>query len=218
MELENIRRQYSKDGLDSHMLANNPFMQFDTWLKDAVDAKLSDPTAMTVATVDSEGQPSQRIVLLKHVDESGFVFYTNLESKKAQDLVANPKISLHFPWHMMNRQVIVYGKVEPIPASEVVKYFLSRPKESQLAAWASAQSRPISSRQALMEKFSEIKNRFATGDISLPKFWGGYQVVPHKVEFWQGRENRLHDRFMYSRECSAGETTASKWSIERLNP
>ncbi|WP_199612045.1 pyridoxamine 5'-phosphate oxidase [Flocculibacter collagenilyticus] len=212
MKLDDIRRQYSQHGLERDMLADEPVVQFERWLQDAIDAKLSDPTAMTIATVDAQGQPSQRIVLLKNVDENGFVFYTNLESKKASDLAVNNKISLHFPWHFINRQVIVYGEAEPLPASTALKYFLSRPKESQLAAWASAQSRPISSRQALLEKFTEMKNRFKDGDISLPKFWGGYLVKPHKIEFWQGRENRLHDRFIYAKNDQ------QQWQVQRLNP
>jgi pyridoxamine 5'-phosphate oxidase len=167
---------------------------------------------MVVATVDEQGQPSQRIVLLKQVDDNGFVFFTNTGSRKAQELKGNNKISLHFPWHNLERQVIVYGEAEPLPTSAVAKYFLSRPKESQLAAWASQQSRPVSSRQALMQTFNSMKAKFAKGDIPLPDFWGGYCVKPHQIEFWQGGEHRLHDRFMYRKDLSG------QWQVERLNP
>lgn len=145
MKLEDIRREYLQGGLDETMLDATPVAQFEKWLQQAIDAQIPDPTAMVVATVDEQGQPSQRIVLLKHVDEQGFVFFTNTGSRKAQELAQNNKISLHFPWHMFERQVIVYGEAKPLPTSRVAKYFLSRPKESQLAAWASSQSRPVSS-------------------------------------------------------------------------
>ena len=211
VKVSDIRREYDLAKLSEEELDPNALKQFETWMHDAIEMGLKDPTAMTVATVDAEGQPSQRIVLLKEQNEDGFIFYTNLESQKAQDLAQNPKISLHFPWHSIERQVIVYGEVEQLPTAKVLKYFLSRPKESQLAAWASAQSRPVSSRQALMSKFQEMKQRFGQGEITLPKFWGGYLVKPHKIEFWQGGESRLHDRFMYTK-------TDTGWSIERLMP
>lgn len=212
MKLDDIRRDYSKDKLDLDKLDENPMVQFERWLKEAIEAGLPDPTAMCVASVDAEGQPSQRIVLLKDVGQAGFVFYTNLGSRKATELSANPKVCLHFPWHSMERQVIVYGTAEPVPTSQVLSYFLSRPKESQLAAWASKQSRPVSTRQALMQKFEEIKYKFEHGQVPLPSFWGGFLVRPHKLEFWQGGDHRLHDRFMYTKE------SASRWGIERLCP
>ncbi|KZN46347.1 pyridoxine 5'-phosphate oxidase [Pseudoalteromonas luteoviolacea] len=213
MKLDDIRREYIQGGLNREMLDENPIAQFEKWLAQAVEAKFSaDPTAMVVATVDEEGQPSQRIVLLKQLDQNGFVFFTNTGSKKAQDLGVNNKISLHFPWHAIERQVIVYGEAQSLSTAAVAKYFLSRPKESQLAAWASQQSRPVSSRQALMQTFQSMKSKFAKGDIPLPDFWGGYCVVPHKIEFWQGGEHRLHDRFMYIKQAD------DSWQIERLNP
>ncbi|TMO62106.1 pyridoxamine 5'-phosphate oxidase [Pseudoalteromonas aurantia] len=212
MKLEDIRREYSKGGLRREMLADEPTTQFEAWLQQAVDAKFSDPTAMVVATVDETGQPSQRIVLLKHLDEEGFVFFTNTGSRKAQELKGNNKVSLHFPWHAIERQVIVYGEAKPLSTTAVAKYFLSRPQESQLAAWASQQSRPVSSRKALMETFHAMKAKFSNGDIPLPDFWGGYCVEPSKIEFWQGGEHRLHDRFMYVKQPDG------TWSIERLNP
>lgn len=212
MKLDELRREYLRDGLQREDLADDPFNQFQLWLRQAIDCELKDPTAMCVATVDEQGQPSQRIVLLKDVSAQGFVFYTNLGSRKAQELEHNKRICLHFPWHSIERQVIVYGTVEQLSHANVLKYFLSRPKESQLAAWASEQSRPVSSRNALMQKFTEMKHKFSKGDISLPSFWGGYLVKPHQIEFWQGGEHRLHDRFMYSLD------EQQQWSIERLCP
>ncbi|MEO2268238.1 pyridoxamine 5'-phosphate oxidase [Pseudoalteromonas sp. YIC-656] len=212
MKLDDIRREYLQGGLDESMLEASPVAQFEKWLEQAIAAQIPDPTAMVVATVDEHGQPSQRIVLLKSLDEKGFVFFTNTGSRKASELAKNNKISLHFPWHMFERQVIVYGEAQPLPVSDVAKYFLSRPKESQLAAWASSQSRPVSSRQVLMEKFAQMKSKFAKGEIPLPDFWGGYCVKPTKVEFWQGGAHRLHDRFMYTRQAD------DLWQVERLNP
>lgn len=210
--ISDIRRDYTKAGLDVDDLTIEPFELFERWLQNAVDAKLADPTAMTIATVDSEGQPSQRIVLLKDFDKTGFVFYTNTGSKKAQDLRHNNKISLHFPWHMLDRQVKVSGVAHPLSSLDVAKYFMSRPKPSQVAAWASAQSRPINSKQLLMEKFSEAKAKFVKGQVPLPSFWGGYRIVPHQIEFWQGGEHRLHDRFVYTK------TPEGSWQTERLMP
>ena len=212
MKIDDIRRSYTLNKLDGDQLNPDPIAQFELWLKDAIAAELPDPTAMCVATVSPEGQPSQRIVLLKDVGPEGFVFYTNLGSRKASELAQNPKVCLHFPWHSLERQVIVYGCAEQVPTSQVMKYFLSRPKESQLAAWASEQSRPVSTRAALMQKFAEIKHKFEQGEVPLPSFWGGFLVRPHQIEFWQGGEHRLHDRFMYSK------TDDQHWSINRLCP
>jgi len=211
MDLAEVRREYLQNKLSEKEVAPEPIAQFNLWLKQAIDAKMQDPTAMIVATVDAKGQPSQRIVLLKQCDEQGFVFFTNLGSRKAKELAGNNKISLHFPWHALERQVMVYGEATPLTKKENMAYFLSRPKESQLAAWASKQSRPVSSRQALMQTFLNMKQKFDKGEIPTPDFWGGFRVVPHKVEFWQGGEHRLHDRLMYSLE-------GSQWKIERLAP
>lgn len=212
MKIADIRRSYTMDRLDLDKLNADPFLQFEGWLKDAVAAELPDPTAMCVATVDASGQPSQRLVLLKDVSSKGFVFYTNLGSRKASELEQNPKVCLHFPWHPLERQVIVYGTAERVPTSQVMSYFLSRPKESQLAAWASEQSRPVSTRQVLMQKFAEIKHKFEQGEVPVPSFWGGFLVKPYQIEFWQGGEHRLHDRFMYKQQAD------SSWAIERLCP
>lgn len=210
--ISDIRRDYTLAGLDVDDLTTEPFALFERWLQNAVDANLADPTAMTVATVDNEGQPSQRIVLLKDFNETGFVFYTNTGSKKAQDLSRNTKISLHFPWTMLDRQVKVLGVAQELSSLEVATYFMSRPKPSQIAAWASAQSRPIDSKQLLMQKFSEATNKFAEGEVPLPSFWGGYRVVAHQIEFWQGGEHRLHDRFVYTK------TSNGNWQTARLMP
>ncbi len=212
LKLEDFRREYTQGGLDCADLAASPFEQFQRWMEQTIKSGLPDPNAMTVATVDATGQPSQRIVLLKHMDERGFVFYTNLNSRKAQELKQNPKISLHFPWYFLERQVKVCGVVEQLSAAEVLKYFVTRPRDSQLGAWASQQSKPISSRALLMQQFESMKNKFAKGEIPVPDFWGGFRVKPHQIEFWQGGAARLHDRFQYNLQ------TDNSWFIQRLEP
>lgn len=211
MDLENWRREYLKGGLNRDDLLDSPFEQFRVWMQEAVRSELSDPSAMCIATVDASGRPTQRIVLLKAFDPSGFVFYTNLGSRKAQDIAANEQVSLHFPWHSLERQVAINGRAEKLSAAEALKYFATRPRGSQLAAWASRQSSPISTRQLLMQQFEKMKEKFSDGEIPLPDFWGGYRVVPDRFEFWQGGAQRLHDRFEYTRE---GE----HWDIHRLSP
>tara|TARA_B100001059_G_scaffold135003_1_gene135296 strand:+ start:122 stop:757 length:636 start_codon:yes stop_codon:yes gene_type:complete len=211
MDLEALRREYLKDGLEREDLADDPFDQFEKWMAQFLELGLADPTAMTVATVAPDGQPSQRIVLLKHVDQSGFVFYTNYSSRKASEIDTNPKISLHFPWHVVERQIKVCGVAEKVSQAESLRYFTSRPKGSQLAAAASPQSKVISSRSLLLNEFERLKQKFREGEIPLPDFWGGYRVVPSEIEFWQGGQNRLHDRFRYSRSGDA-------WEIDRLAP
>jgi pyridoxamine 5'-phosphate oxidase len=211
MSLKDNRREYDYGSLNRASLLDDPYKQFDLWMKQALEAKIQDPTAMSLATVDSSHQPTQRMVLLKQFDNRGFVFYTNLESRKAMDIKQNTRVSLHFPWLQLDRQVIVGGRAEPLPRAEVLKYFLSRPVESQLGAWASKQSAIISSRQVLEQQFSDIKEKFSSGEIPLPDFWGGYRVVPNEVEFWQGGERRLHDRFIFERDKDG-------WAINRLSP
>ncbi|WP_097357030.1 pyridoxamine 5'-phosphate oxidase [Candidatus Enterovibrio escicola] len=212
MDLFDIRREYNKGGLRRKDLPENPVQLFERWLKQAIDAELPDPTAMTVATVDENGQPFQRVVLLKHADTDGFVFYTNLGSRKAKQLADNTRISLHFPWHPLDRQVHITGIVEKLSKIKVMTYFLSRPKESQLAAWASRQSERMTTRSVLESKYMELKKQFDKGEVPLPTFWGGFKVKTNSLEFWQGGEYRLHDRFIYQIE------TNGKWSIERLAP
>jgi pyridoxamine 5'-phosphate oxidase len=210
-DLSDIRREYTQGGLRRANLPVNPMDLFEQWMQQANDAQLTDPTAMCVATVDEDGQPFQRIVLLKKFDDNGFVFFTNLESRKAKQIAINSKVSLLFPWHPLERQVAVLGQAEPLSMLDVAKYFMSRPKDSQIAAWVSKQSSKISARQALEGKFAEMKAKFAQGEVPLPKFWGGYLVRPASIEFWQGGEHRLHDRFIYTK-------TDADWNIDRLAP
>lgn len=210
--LAQLRRDYSSEGLRRNALADKPTAQFTQWFSQAQEAQLLDPNAMVVASVGADGQPSARNVLLKAYDDSGFVFYTNLESHKAEQIAGNNKVALLFSWLPLNRQVKIEGVAEKLSTADALAYFLSRPKDSQYAAWASPQSQKISSRQILEEKFFEMKEKFAKGEVPLPSFWGGYRVVAHKIEFWQGRENRLHDRFVYTRQADGS------WTIERLAP
>ncbi len=209
--IAHLRREYTRGGLRRKDLPDDPIALFEQWLSQACEAKLPDPTAMTVATVDEQGQPWQRIVLLKHYDAQGMVFYTNLGSRKALQLAHNPRISLHFPWHYLERQVMVLGEVEKLSPLEVLKYFHSRPRDSQIGAWVSKQSSRISARGILEGKFLELKQKFQQGEVPLPSFWGGYRVKFHTVEFWQGGEHRLHDRFIYQRDHDG-------WKIDRLAP
>ena len=212
MSLQDNRREYDYGKLTRESLSASPFDQFTLWMEQAIEAGIQDPTAMSVATVSAEGKPWQRMVLLKDFDQRGFVFYTNLGSRKAQEIAANGQVSLHFPWLQLDRQVIVGGRAERLSTVDVMKYFLSRPKGSQLAAWASKQSSRINSRQALETQFAQIKEKFAESEIPLPDFWGGFRVVPEEIEFWQGGEMRLHDRFSYSR------SEDDSWDIGRLSP
>jgi pyridoxamine 5'-phosphate oxidase len=212
MDISQLRREYMSQGLSRKALTVQPIDQFTHWFTQAQTAEILDPNAMVVASVGSDGQPSARNVLLKGYDHDGFLFYTNLESHKASQIAQNHKVALLFTWLPLNRQIKIEGTAEKLSVAEALKYFLSRPKESQWAAWASNQSRKISSRQLLEEKFFEMKNKFANGEVPLPSFWGGYRVRPHKMEFWQGRENRLHDRFVYSLQKN------QSWTIERLAP
>jgi pyridoxamine 5'-phosphate oxidase len=212
MDLDYLRREYHKDGLPLLALDSNPFKQFELWMQDAIGFGLSDPTAMALATVSKEGKPAQRIVLLKQFSEEGFTFYTNYGSRKAADIEHNPNVSLHFPWHEMDRQVKVSGVASKISRAESLKYFLSRPFESRLSAWASRQSERINSRQFLLMQFDSMKRKFSDGEIPLPDFWGGIRVVPGQFEFWQGNVNRLHDRFEYLL------TDSGDWTVSRLSP
>lgn len=212
MDLSALRQEYTKDGLPREHLRDDPFVQFTHWMEQAQSAEILEPNAMIVATVDAGGQPFTRTVLLKQFDERGLVFFTNFESRKAQQIAGNNRVSLLFPWLPLQRQVSVNGIAERISTRESLAYFVSRPLGSRLGAWTSEQSKIITSRSLLEAKMQEIKDKFSNGEVPLPSFWGGYRVVPHLWEFWQGRPNRLHDRFIYRQGEGEG------WTIERLQP
>ncbi|MFJ9629141.1 pyridoxamine 5'-phosphate oxidase [Streptomyces sp. NPDC101175] len=209
-----MRRQYRVAGLDEHGLAADPMAQFARWFEEAVLQELVyEPNAMVLSTADAEGRPSSRTVLLKDYDDQGFVFYTNYESRKARELAANPHVSLLFPWHPMARQVLVTGTARRTGRDETAAYFRTRPHGSQLGAWASAQSSVIASRTELESSYSELAARYPEGEqVPVPPHWGGFRVAPRTVEFWQGRENRLHDRLRYTAEPDGG------WHLDRLSP
>ncbi|MCE9611538.1 MAG: pyridoxamine 5'-phosphate oxidase [Chthoniobacter sp.] len=207
-----MRSDYSRERLRREDLRAEPIAQFEAWLDDAVRTQLTEPNAMSLATVGTDGQPLLRTVLLKGLDARGFVFFTNLESRKARHIAENSHVSLLFPWLPLERQVVVTGTAEKLPVTESLKYFLARPHDSQLAAWASRQSSVISSRKVLEMEWAHLKAKFAEGKVPLPSFWGGFRVKPATIEFWQGGPNRLHDRFQYVRQVD------DSWVIERLAP
>ena len=205
-----LRREYEKSGLNERGVSTDPFEQFNAWFVDAAAAALREPNAMTLATVDETGAPDARIVLLKGLDETGLLFYTNYESAKGRQLARDPRASLIFFWSELERQVRVKGSVEKIPASVSETYFRSRPRDSQIGAWASTQSGIVDSREHIERMFAEMRARFPEA-VPLPPHWGGYRLVPHEFEFWQGRKNRLHDRIRY-------RLVNKVWIIERLSP
>lgn len=212
MDLSDFRKEYSAKGLRRDDLDADPVRQFAKWFQQATELGVHEPNAMTLATVDPSGRPFQRTVLLKVFDASGFVFFTNYSSRKARHLEENPQACALFPWITLERQVIVQGRAEKISTVESLKYFSSRPRESQIGAWVSNQSEVITSRKVLLQKLDEIRRKFSQGEIPLPSFWGGYRIVPESIEFWQGGPARLHDRFLYRRDA------ADAWNIERLAP
>ena len=217
-DLRDLRVHYDKGTLSESELATSPLLQFRAWFADAVAANLTEPNAMVVATVSAEGVPSARTVLLKDVDARGFAFYTNLSSRKGTELAATRRASLVFPWYDLHRQVVVIGEVAEVPRDEAASYFASRPRASRLGAWTSHQSAVIPDRSVLDERYAEIADRFPD-DVPLPDFWGGWIVVAETVEFWQGRESRLHDRLRYRRTRSdVGLDDAAGWIVERLSP
>lgn len=212
MNLEDMRRNYAARSLDLPDLDADPFTQFDLWMRVAIETEILEPNAMSLATADASGRPNLRTVLLKGFDQRGLVFYTNYKSSKAQDIAANPRVALSFTWLPLERQIIITGRAEKIAATESLKYFLSRPRDSQIGAWASRQSEVISTRSVLETKFAEMKAKFVRGEVPLPDHWGGYRVAPETFEFWQGRPSRIHDRFRYQLD------TDNTWKVERLMP
>lgn len=217
MDLATIRREYLRGGLRREHLTGDPWDLFSRWMEEALEIDIIDPTAMVVATGAEGGRLHQRIVLLKHFDEQGLVFYTNYDSRKGQDIARNPRVSVLFPWHALERQVMVSGVAEKIPGDRSDAYFSTRPRESRLAALASAQSRPVEGRGTLEAAFHQLEEQYPGEDIPRPANWGGYRIRPELFEFWQGGAHRLHDRFAYTRreEVDSSEVT---WHLERLAP
>jgi len=211
LDLQDMRREYKAAELDEQSVKINPFLQFEEWFNDAQDAKLIEANAMVLATANAEGVPNIRAVLLKIFDEKGFVFFTNYNSDKGEEIAQNPNVAAEFLWLDLERQVRILGRCEKITKAESLSYFLKRSRGSQLGAWVSDQSSIISSRKLLAMQIQKIKEKFTNGDVPLPDFWGGYRIIPQKIEFWQGRESRLHDRILYTKDKDA-------WKISRLAP
>jgi pyridoxamine 5'-phosphate oxidase len=209
-ELANLRRDYAGQPLSKSSVDSDPFIQFNKWFDEALSSEITDANAMLLSTVDADCRPSSRVVLLKAVDENGFVFFTNYKSKKSSDIANNPSVSLTFFWPQLQRQVHVLGLAEKVSVAESETYFNSRPYDSQIGAWASEQSSVIESRTVLESEFDKMRQRFRD-DVPLPPFWGGYRVMPSRIEFWQGRASRLHDRLRY-------RLSGDEWLIERLSP
>ncbi len=210
--MDKLRREYTDAGLDERDLDANPFKQFEKWFQDAVEAKIDLPDAMTLATATEDGIPSARIVLLRGHDERGFVFYTDYESQKAQELVENPNAALVFYWRELDRQVRITGQVNKVSRENSYNYFQSRPVGSRLAALASKQSEVIPDRQVLEDRFNQLEEQYQDTEIPLPSDWGGYRLSPNMIEFWSGRPSRLHDRLRYTRQSN------DDWRIERISP
>ena len=211
--IADLRQNYTLAGLSEADLDSNPIQQFNLWFEQALAADLIEPNAMTLATATADGKPSARIVLLKGVSERGFVFYTNYGSQKGRQLIANPYAALVFHWDKLERQIRIEGKVEKLSSAESLEYFHSRPKASQLGAWTSNQSQVIANREVLEQKLASLQAQHSDeATIPLPEHWGGFRVVPNRLEFWQGRPSRLHDRLLYDLEADGS------WSISRLAP
>ncbi len=206
-----LRNEYTRAGLRESEVARDPIDQFRRWFEEALAANLHEPNAMTLATATPDGSPSARIVLLKGFDERGFVFYTNYEGRKAGELEPNPRCALLFYWGELERQVRIEGRADRVPDEESDAYFASRPRGSRLGAWTSEQSQPVENRAALEDRLRELEEEYEGREIPRPPFWGGYRVEPETFEFWQGRENRLHDRLLYTRSDGV-------WKIQRLQP
>lgn len=213
MDLSRVRQEYANRSLDVESTDPCPFKQFETWFQQATAAELLEPNAMVLATVDPQGRPTQRSVLLKYFDKSGFVFFTNYLSRKATQIAGNQHVTLLFPWYGLQRQVEINGVAEKVGAVESAKYFALRPRGSQLGAWVSMQSTVVSERKLLINKLDEIRRKFAEGEVPMPDYWGGFRVQPRRFEFWQGGKDRLHDRIEY-----LPVTDADTWHRQRLAP
>lgn len=211
-DISQLREDYTGKSLHRKDLSQDPIDQFQAWFSQAQELEVVEPNAMSLATVGEDGQPWQRTVLLKGMDQRGFVFFTNFGSRKSQQMAGNSKVSLLFPWVSIHRQVAITGTATKIPSTESLKYFITRPFGSQIGAWSSRQSSVISSRSLLEAKLDEMKRKFKKGDVPLPSFWGGFRVAPQSIEFWQGGQNRIHDRFLYSK---SGDDS---WNLDRLAP
>jgi pyridoxamine 5'-phosphate oxidase len=211
MKLSEIRKEYTIKSLDFNDVSFDPLLQVRVWLDEAIDSEVPEVNAMCLSTLGLNGFPNARIVLLKEMDH-GFVFFTNYESEKGQEIQANPKASLTFFWPELERQVRIMGEVEKVSEKESDTYFLSRPKGSQIGAWTSPQSQTIADREELNTRLEMMEERFAGEQISRPAYWGGYRLLPLKIEFWQGRPSRLHDRICYHKQADGS------WDITRLAP
>lgn len=211
LDLQSMRIEYKRARLDEDSVECTPFLQFEKWFKEAQNAMSPEPNAMLLATSSADNIPNIRAVLLKIFDEKGFVFFTNYNSDKAKEVEANPNVAAEFLWLDLERQVRIIGRCEKISQAESLSYFMKRSRDSQIGTWVSDQSSIISSRKLLAMQIEKIKARFKDGDIPLPDFWGGYRIIPNKIEFWQGRESRLHDRILYTKEND-------EWRISRLAP
>ena len=212
INLASIRQEYTKGGLRESELPDNPFLLFSQWLQEAIDSKVDEPTAMLVGTVSPEGKPSTRTVLLKDLHDDKFIFYSNYESRKGRQLSQNPELSLSFLWLQLERQVIIEGTAEKVPPDESDQYFKKRPYKSRIGARISPQSQPIGSRMQLIRAFIREAARWIGKEVERPAHWGGYAVIPERIEFWQGRPNRLHDRIVYTLQPDG------HWKKERLAP
>ena len=210
--LAKLRKDYGLMGLSEKDLFPDPIRQFERWFTEVANAEIIEPNAFTLSTVSALGKPTSRIVLLRNFDARGFTFYTNYESKKGTDIEANPNVSMNFFWPDLERQIRITGVAEKLSRMESMDYFKSRPRLSQIGAWASDQSKPLESRELLEHKIAEIEKRFEGRDVEIPPFWGGFCVIPDSIEFWQGRPGRLHDRLRYAKQENG------EWLIERLNP
>lgn len=212
MDMGNVRKDFrDHQALTRKDMDDNPFKQFEKWMNVALNCGMDEPNAFVISTAAKNGQPSSRTVLLKYFDEQGFVFYTNYTSRKAREIGENDKVSMLFPWYHLQQQIKIEGVAEKVSREQSLKYFLSRPHDSQLGAWASPQSKVIDSRDFLMLKWQNMRDKFREGKIPLPDFWGGFRIRPTAFEFWQGQPSRLHDRFFYYKKNEG-------WEISRLAP